>query len=423
MKRTNFSKLLFLSTLSLFLSSGLWAQIHINSPYSRFGIGELNKNENLFSKSMGGLSYGMRSNHSINSKNPASYMAIDSGSFVFEAAYVGQVFKSTSALSSTQGNYMNLDYFKAAFPVTDWWRISLGLNPFSQVGYSVTSTETIDSIGDVEYNYAGDGGVSQLYWGNAFKLSKNLAFGINASYLFGDINYQKLNRVADNINLYSYRITSTSRVNKVMFDFGVQYTDTIGKLKEHSFTIGGVFSNYQKFNAQNFAFAETFLESTSGAEYSKDTLINNTLASSEYTLPLNLGFGFELRKMDEWSFGVDANYQDWSNFSTNSNAVYTTALSVNAGGMYKVGKVYLRMGLRYYNSYLQLNNTQINEIGISFGTSIPLRQNTRTFSFLNLGMELGTRGTTDNSLIRQDFINFSLGLSIRNSWFKRIRYQ
>jgi hypothetical protein len=40
-------------------------------------------------------------------------------------------------------------------------------------------------------------------------------------------------------------------------------------------------------------------------------------------------------------------------------------------------------------------------------------------SNVNLGFELGKRGTTDKSLIEEDFFNFRLSLSLNDKWFRR----
>jgi len=65
-----------------------------------------------------------------------------------------------------------------------------------------------------------------------------------------------------------------------------------------------------------------------------------------------------------------------------------------------------------------INQTTINDFGISFGTSLPVNQ----LSLLNLGFKVGSRGTLDKGLIRENYVNFTLGLSLNdNSWFyKRV---
>ena len=76
------------------------------------------------------------------------------------------------------------------------------------------------------------------------------------------------------------------------------------------------------------------------------------------------------------------------------------------------------MGLEWMRTPYFINETTINDIGINFGTSIPVNN----LSLVNMALKLGRRGTVDNGLIREAYVNFSFGFSINdNSWFyKRV---
>jgi len=41
------------------------------------------------------------------------------------------------------------------------------------------------------------------------------------------------------------------------------------------------------------------------------------------------------------------------------------------------------------------------------------------FSNLNLGFEYGKKGTTDNGLLEEKYVNFRLSLSLNDIWFKK----
>jgi hypothetical protein len=64
----------------------LFAQFNNNtsSPYSRFGLGELQPYTFGRTSAMGGASLASRNNQQINLANPASYTAVDSLGFMFE---------------------------------------------------------------------------------------------------------------------------------------------------------------------------------------------------------------------------------------------------------------------------------------------------------------------------------------------------
>ena len=55
-----------------------------------------------------------------------------------------------------------------------------------------------------------------------------------------------------------------------------------------------------------------------------------------------------------------------------------------------------------------------NEFGISFGLGIPAGG---LFSNVNTTVEFGKRGTTNEDLVEENFVNFQLSLSLNDRWF------
>ena len=82
-----------------------------------------------------------------------------------------------------------------------------------------------------------------------------------------------------------------------------------------------------------------------------------------------------------------------------------------------------RAGLRFEDTGLNINNTNINEFGISFGVGLPIGSARDFFSNANLGFEIGKRGTTRNNLIQENFVNFNLSLSLNDRWFQKRKYE
>ena len=82
-----------------------------------------------------------------------------------------------------------------------------------------------------------------------------------------------------------------------------------------------------------------------------------------------------------------------------------------------------RAGVNFANTGLVVKNESIKEFGISFGLGLPVGQRSRDpFSNLNLGLEIGKRGTTNNNLIQENFINFNVSLSLNSRWFRQKKY-
>ena len=100
------------------------AQTSTNSPYTRYGFGQLADQNFGNSKAMGGIAYGLRNGYQINASNPASYTAIDSLTFLFDAGMTLQNanFKDGNVIPSMAKNgndswfssifYSRLQYFQ-----------------------------------------------------------------------------------------------------------------------------------------------------------------------------------------------------------------------------------------------------------------------------------------------------------------------
>mgnify|MGYP003433811078 FL=1 len=182
--------------LGLIASVMMVAQNNTNSPYTRYGYGQLEDDCFSRSQAMGGTSIGMRTKNSINSNNPASYSSIDSTSFIFEMGVSGLLsnFRSGDAQNTTFTG--NLDYIALQSPITKWMGLSAGLIPYSYVGYNYKYTDSIQIPFEEEYNvydktYYGKGGISQVYLGLSVDIADHLALGVNGYYMFGNINHYK----------------------------------------------------------------------------------------------------------------------------------------------------------------------------------------------------------------------------------------
>lgn len=170
---------------ALATSVGLNAQTNV-SPYSKFGYGLLDNNATAAQRQMGGVGYAMSSGRQINVMNPASYAAIDTLTFLFDMGVDFTYIKTSEdavgdinpAKEKKYGG--GLDYLTMQFPIGKYMGASIGIVPFSSVGYSFGS-----EIANGVNSRSGSGGLNQLYVGLAGRLYKGLSVGANFSYLFG----------------------------------------------------------------------------------------------------------------------------------------------------------------------------------------------------------------------------------------------
>ena len=412
---------------SLFISLTLFSQIRITSPYSRFGIGDLSNNNNAWNTTMGQLGIGLRSPYHVNYENPASYTAFDSLSFIFEGGFNGQFVTISSNTQTTNRNYASLGYLLFGMPVTKWWKTSLGLIPFSDVGYNVASYETYPTTGRIERTYAGSGGINRLYWGNAFQLFKKLSFGINTSYLFGSMKREATVTFTDSAYMMNFRELYYITMNDLYFDLGLQYRT---KIKDDFFlNAGAVFAPTLHMAAKSDVFAYTFLAGSSGTESPRDTLVARSGINGRIVIPLMIGGGFSFEKTDKWLIGLDSKWQNWKNFKAfNMSDSLVNSWQISAGGEIIPGidnyanflaRIHYRLGFCYKKTYLRLREQNINEYSFTVGLGIPLRG---MKTMLNLGAEYGARGNTSQNLVHESYFKLVLGFSIYERWFVKRKY-
>ena len=428
MKHSEIIQKLILAVVLIIPALNTTAQVKISSPYSIFGIGNLYGVSSQMNMAIGGAATAFSSPYFINPANPASYMAFDTNSFVFDGAFnlrSGTLKTTTETQKTRFGTLSNL-YF--GFPVTKWWRTSLGIMPFSQVGFEMQNTQVIENVGNTVFTYSGNGGLNKAYYGNAFSIVKNLSVGVNMSYIFGNIVKQRAVTFPDSGAFYNSMARTTARLNKLNFDFGLIYRKN---LKEGKFLqIGLTFTPKQTLvgYAEGITYSY-YYDYSSNVETIKDTVTYSAGDDGEVILPTALGAGFMLGSTNRWFVTADVNWQKWSEFSyLGNNPNLENNLRLSLGGQFRpspvdIGKYYERInyraGFRFEQSYLEIADTRLNDFGISFGVGLPMKKSRST---INLAIELGTQGTTENELIKENYVRFTLGTSLQERWFLKRRY-
>jgi len=404
------------------------AQVKISSPYSLFGIGNLYGVSSQMNMAIGGAATAFSSPYFINPANPASYMSFDTNSFVFDAAFnirTGTLKTIDESQKTRFGTLSNL-YF--GFPVTKWWRASGGLMPYSQVGFEMQGSQLIEDIGKLVSVYSGNGGLNKAYLGSAFSFVKNLDIGVNMSYLFGNIVKQRALTFPDSAYYMNTMSKSTARLQKVNFDFGMIYRI---ELKESKFMQFGLTYNPKQSvdgSAQNVAYSYTW-DPVKKLEEVKDTISYQTGETGLVILPTTFGAGFMIGSSNRWFATADVNWQKWSEFRyLGNNPGLKDNLRISVGGQFRpsavdMGKYYnrinYRVGFRFEQSYLEIRQTRINDYGISFGVGLPMKKSRST---LNIAVELGSQGTTENELIKENYMRFTLGTALQERWFLKRKF-
>ncbi len=418
--------------LFLYLLSPVMAQTNTDSPYSRFGIGTISRPGFERNRAMGGLGLGLRDNNYINYLNPASYSAQDSMSFIFNFGLTAHYTYTESSKLNDSYYGANFDHLALSFPITKWWAASFGIRPYSKVGYSIMVEDYDEDIGFIDYVYSGNGGLNQLFLGTAVQFFDALSFGANFKYIFGSIN---LNRSVNFPRKGNYSFTdveSRTIVNDFLIELGVQYTQRLGD--KSNVTLGAIIDNKSRISAENRVVKKNTYPG-SASKINDSTQISPVFVLEEYAtkgnivIPFNLGLGISYRYNDQLTVGFDYYQQDWTNTTFfNSSEPLTNSNHIHAGAEYVPDRAALRgyhnrmafrVGGYFEHSYLQLQDEQLKDYGISFGVGLPLRNTRSTF---NLAFYAGRRGTLENNLIRENYMFLSFSVTLYDFWFIKRKF-
>lgn len=402
------------------------------SPYSRYGYGILKDKAVGPSKAMGGIGYGLRTGLNANPLNPASYSEVDSLTFIFDIGVSAVKSTLSDGVNRQSENNGGLDYITMLMPLSKRLGLSLGVVPFSSVGYSFGSTETIGGISYVK-TFSGSGGLSQAYAGLGYLTPvKGLSVGANASFLFGVIRHTRSLPAFSSSDIYTSVEYSELRVNRFKFDFGSQYEMSLSD--KNKLILGAVFEPNVNSKA-NYVRRHYELTAT---ESIGDTL---TINGVDAGMPTTYGLGFTLIRDRKLTLGADVTYQKWSDvkFSSEMGDGLTYASRFNDRWRYNFGAEYMinpydrnflhkirfRGGFNYSNSYINVVNSDgkikgYDEYGATVGFGIPLRDKEAgdgKVSYLNIGFEYKKIKSGTSNMINEEYFGVSVNVNINELWF------
>ena len=428
------------------------AQTGDNSPYSRFGIGDLSDDAFQHLKQMGSIGNAYTDAFHINIKNPASYSFLRTTAFDI-GVYAKKGTLKTDDQSATQWTG-NLEYLSLGFPLynplnqlldREQKDVSIGmtftLKPQSTVSYDLATIDTsIDSLGSFQRIYTGQGGTYKFLWGNAIKY-KNLSFGVNLGYLFGKVTY---NRSIDFLEIQparQNRFSTDYNLKGFLYDIGLIYSKVLNRKEVDesngsnvkTLNIGITFNSATSFstesNIQNLGVF--FVGNTSSTIDTSITSVREQPGKGK--LPGSIGLGLHYTSGEKWSIGADYTATSWSNYFNDGNNEALGTLentnSIAVGGYVRPNyksftsfwkRVYYRYGVYHRSDPRVIGGEQIKSQGITFGMGLPFIFQ-RKVSHANLGVDIGRSGM--NTPIQENYIRFTLGFTFNDDeWFVKRKY-
>jgi hypothetical protein len=423
--------LFFIFTLSI----GVSGQTNTQSPYSRFGLGDIGLQGTGFSKAMGGTGIGLRFPNQLNFLNPAAYTSQDSLSFIFDVGMsLNRKTYETSGLSMTRSNG-SFSHMGFGFPITHWMSGCFGTAPFSSVGYNVkTSSNYFPGLGQVSTQSNGSGDLNRFFLGTAVRI-KNFSIGVNAYYVLGTLEYKNY-IVPDDVNSYVYESDNKFTVKDLLFGFGAQYSIN---LNDHTnLVLGATLETKSNLRAAQNKMETQFIiadhTDVSNGHAGTDTITYPKEIDARIALPAKVGFGASVNFNKKLTIAFDYTTQNWSNFSIDNGAQNITSAKLSKSNAYHFGVQYIpnstalrgylphisyRFGTHYEDTYLTLNDQKIKNYGLSMGLGLPFRGSK---TILNINYEIGRRGTLDKGLILEKYQAISISLSLYDFWFVKPKF-
>ena len=407
-----------LVVLIIFISGISVAQEGTTSPYSFYGIGELKFKGTAENRAMGGIGVLSDSIH-LNLQNPAGLADLKLINYSVGASHRYLTLQTDAEKQKTSTT--SLDYIAIGIPMGKFGA-SFGLIPFTSVGYQIDSSTDLATT-----RFTGTGGLNRAFLSLAYKVTPKFNVGVETSYNFGNIE----NISFHHIDEFQYGTREVNKADILGFSFkiGAFYKTMITEKLELS--TSATYTPENDFVIENNKEISSVIENSSGNLLTVQT-IESVEPNTNITFPSQYTFGAGIGQPKNWFVGAEYTGIETSNFENTAFSIaevtYNDSSKFSLGGFFipnynSIGsyweRVVYRAGFRYEETGINIRGEDINEFGISFGVGLPVG---RVFSNLNLGFEFGQRGTKNQGLVKENFFNTIISLSLNDRWFEKRYY-
>ncbi len=405
------------------------SSINTFSPYTFYGIGDFYEQGTAQLRGMGGASIAFRSPIAVNSINPASYSAIPRKTAIFDVGGESRNFYLQQGGKNSSYNTINISNITLAIPIYNGIGLGINVAPFSNVGYRISLEEDNPDIvaqGKMNFIYDGEGGVTQFKLGVGAQLFKGVSLGVDFIYYLGSISRDYTSSLTNTIGNSSFNTiygTDTYNISQANLSVGLQADLLTTNTK--ILTLGATYQPRVTFN-------QKVTRDINSSSVIQDS-VTHSYYRSPYVLPDTWGVGLFYHSTTV-GIGVDYVFQKWEGLNSNdaTNGIsYENVHLIRAGIEYTpnrgdirhyMKRVTYRLGGRVGTNYLTMDGNKTRDMAVSFGFGFPVKMN--GMSHINLGAELGQRGTNIAGGLKEKYIKISLGISLfgEDFWFVKPQY-
>lgn len=431
-----------------------------NSPYSRYGLGDLVPNTNVLNRGLGGISAGYNNIYVINYSNPATYGSFETikeqrakkilvGRAILDVGlnFESRTLREPSNVNKFTASNALFSHVQIGVPLKPNWGLSFGLRPLTRVSYNMSKVERLNDpntglpIDSALTNNKGDGGSYIASIGTGYRIKFTdfewLSFGVNVGYLFGkkDIQIRRA-FLNDTVSYNSGNFQTLTTYGGVYFNGGIQYQT---RLPKDIFLTLGAFGNIkQKIDARQDIIRETYYYDENVGYPTLDSVFRQEGIKGQIEYPASYTAGFVLQryadtKKSGWLIGIDYSQHKWSGYTSYGlkDPNVTDGWNLKAGAQFSplfrptsyLSRVSYRAGLGIGKDYVLVGN-DLPTFSASLGMGLPIegaRTNPGQFTLVNLAFEFIKRGNNDN-ILKENMFRVSLGLSLSDYWFRKKKY-
>jgi hypothetical protein len=399
------------------------------TPFTSFGIGEPYGNALINHQGMAGVGVSQPQFWFINNQNPA-LLVYNSVNTAFQAGILTErrTISGDTLSETSQGGNMN--YLVTAFPIKPGkWTTSVGLMPYTSVNYRLEYSENIvNSPEEVRVLEEGDGGLTQLYWSNGVRLTKDLAIGLKASYIFSSIVNTYKNQLINSAQPVNYLagIEEKAYVRDFMFGTGISFSkDSLFSRQRYRLSFGATYNFATELDARK----TDRIYRTNNVGDTTDVSVLPSSVNGSFSIPSAITVGVSLSRGVRWNIGTEFSYQDWATFKNIRGEHDALQKSWRAAVGAEIipdpfdtenylKRMTYRLGVSMEENPFLANGNPVRDLGINFGFTLPAgRENS-----VDLAFKYGKRGDKSENILEETYFKIFFGITFNDRWFIKRRF-